>query len=217
MGSKNNSTPEELKDWIRRRVAAVLEVCSAFQILIDSGVDTVPDDSTPTQIACMFHGADAKPSARYYPRSGRKSDYVRCFKCRENWDGINLYAKFRGLRFMDALADLERKYRIMVPRRPDGPPITEPADRKSDYVSDKWYDIPRVLLLLEQKLLRVREKMGMVDFVKYCRLLDAIEYDFNKTGKPTDEMVSVLKKAMARIDEMTAMNQMLLNENDSAN
>lgn len=118
---------------------------------------------------------------------------------------------------MDALADLERRYRIMVPRRPDGPAIVEPADRKSDYVSDKWHDIPRVLLLVEQKLLRVREKLGLMDFVKYCRLLDAIEYDFNKTGKPTDEMVAVLKKAMGRIDEVIAMNQMLSNENDNPN
>lgn len=118
---------------------------------------------------------------------------------------------------MDALSDLERRYRIMVPRRPDGPPITEPADRKSDYVSDKWYDIVRVLAMLEQKLIRVRDKLGLMDFVKYCRLLDAIEYDFNKTGKPTDEMVAVLKKAMGRIDEVIAMNQALSNENDNAN
>ena len=190
-----------LQEWINRRAGAVREAYSAFQALMDRGVDSIPDETTPTQIACPFHGVDAKPSARYYPKSGVRHDYVRCYKCRENWDCINLHAKFHGFRWMDALVDLERKLRIKVPRRPDGPPIVEPADRRSDYVSDQWYDVPRVLALVEAKLLRVRSHMSLVDYTKYCRLLDAIEYDFNKTGKPTDEMVAVLKKAMLRIDE----------------
>lgn len=201
-----------LREWIARRANAVRDSYSAFQCLLDRGIDNVPDETTPTQIACPFHGADAKPSARYYPRTGTKSDYVRCYKCRENWDCINLYAKFRGLRFMDALVDLERRFRIKVPRKPDGPPIVEPADRKADYVSDQWYDIPRVLAMFETKLLRLQNQMGLVEYVKYCRLLDAIDYDFSKTGKPTDEMVSVLRKAMGRIDEVIEMNRALADE-----
>src|SRR5271170_6588749 len=133
-----------IKEWIQRRVAAVREVYSAYQFLTEHGVE-LPDESTAFQTNCLFHGADNRPSARYYPREGGRYDYLRCFKCRENWDCINLLAKFNGLRFMEALQDLERRFHIKIPRRPEAPEIVEPIDRDSNYVSDQWQDVPRVL------------------------------------------------------------------------
>jgi len=194
-----------LQEWIALRAAAVREAYSAFDVLVEKGVDDVPDQTTPTQIACPFHGADRKPSARYYPRSGSRHDYVRCYKCRENWDSVGLYAKFRGVRFMDALAELERRFRVHVPRRPEGPEIVEPADRGSAYVSDKWSDVLRVLAILEAKLLRIRDRCSMSDYVKFCRLMDAVAWDFDKVGKATPEMAAALKKVMDRMDEAVTM------------
>lgn len=208
-----------LQEWIQKRASAVRQAYTAFDALIEKGVDAVPDDTTPTQIPCPFHGADNKPSARYYPRAGGRGDYVRCYKCRENWDSINLFAKFRGLRFMDALAELERRFRIKIPRRPEGPEIVEPTERKADYQSDKWADVPRVAALCEAKLLRIRDKCGMSDYVKFCRVIDAVSYDFDRAQKASPEMSGALRKLMAMMDDVSALPDDLFGgpvEDDSA-
>lgn len=194
----------EILQWIQRRVAAIREVYSAYQCLTERGVE-LPDESTPFQVSCPFHGADARPSARYYPREGGKHDYLRCFKCRENWDCINLIAKFNGIRFMDALSDLERRFHIKTPKRPEAPEIVEPADRDSKYVSDQWKDVPRMLGLLENKLARVRSKSSLSDYIKFCRVLDAVQWDFDKLNKSTPAMAEVLQKLMSRMDEVMSL------------
>lgn len=194
-------------EWISRRASAVRAVYTAYDVLQERGVEEVPDSTTPTQIPCPFHGADNRPSARYYPRTGLRHDYVRCFKCRENWDAVNLYAKFRGVRFMDALAELERRFGIKVLRRPEGPPIADPLDRGHAYVSDQWRDVPRMLTLLEGKVLRVRDRAGMTDYVKFCRVLDVVQFDFDKLGKGTPEMVAILHKLKDRVDEVVVMTE----------
>jgi len=194
------------QEWIKARANAVRAVYSTFDCLNENGHgEEIPDETTPVQIQCAFHGADRKPSARYYPRSGTRHDYVRCYKCRENWDSINLYAKFRGARFMDALAELERRFKIHVLRRPEGPEIVEPADRGAAYVSDKWSEVPRVTAILEAKLLRVRDRCGMTDYVKFCRVIDAVTWDFDKLQKATPEMAAALKKVMDRMDEAATL------------
>jgi hypothetical protein len=194
----------EVLQWIQRRVAAVREVYSAYQCLTERGVE-LPDESTPFQVSCPFHGADARPSARYYPRSGGKHDYLRCFKCRENWDCINLISKFNGLRFIDALADLERRFHIKIPRRPEGPEIVAPVDRESGYVSDQWKDVPRMLGLLESKLARIRDKASLHDYIKFCRVLDAVQWDFDKVNQSTPAMADILRKTVDKMDEVMSL------------
>lgn len=193
-----------MQEWVSRRVAAVRGVYSTFEVLTEKGIQEIPDETTPTQISCPFHGADAKPSARFYPAgSGRSYDIVRCFKCKENWDCISLYAKFRGLRFMDALVELERRFRIRVPRRPEEPETVDPVDRGASYVSDKWDDVPKVLLLLEAKLARLRSRASLSDYVKFCRVLDAVQWDVDKAaGKQNAEMVKVLKRLREVMDSL---------------
>lgn len=194
------------QEWIKLRANAVRHVYTAFSCVNEFGHgEMLVDENTAIQTACFFHGADNRPSARYYPRTGGRSDYVRCFKCGENWDSINLYAKFRGLRFMDALTDLERRFRIKIPRRPEGPEIIEPSERKSNYESDKWRDIPRVLTILERKLLSARDKCSMSDYVKFCRLIDSVRYDNDKTQASTPDMVAALLKAMGMIDDIISL------------
>jgi len=190
------------QEWVARRIMAVRERFSAYDALMERGVDSIPDDTTPTQIQCPFHGADNRPSARYYPRSGGKHDYVRCFKCRENWDSISLLSKYQGLRFMDALVALERRFHIQIPKRPEGPEIVEPAERGSQYVSDKWADTPRMISMMETKLLRIRDKCNLTDYIKFCRVLDAIDWDYEKIQKTVPAMTQALRKLMERMDEV---------------
>jgi hypothetical protein len=201
MAELREESPQEIKAWVQRRVAAVRECYSAYTCLCEKGVE-LPDESTPFQVSCPFHGADNTPSARYYPSEGGRHDYLRCFKCRENWDCINLIAKFNGLRFMDALADLERRFHIKIPKKPDAPEIVEPTERSSNYVSDQWQDVPRMLKLLEGKLARVRPKCSLTDYIKFCRVLDAVEWDFNKINKSLPPMSDALKKLLGRMDEV---------------
>jgi hypothetical protein len=106
---------------------------------------------------------------------------------------------------MDALQDLERRFRIKIPKKPDAPEIVEPADRDSTYVSDQWQDVPRMLKLLEGKLARVRPKCSLSDYVKFCRVLDAVEWDFNKVNKSTPAMAGILKKLKDKIDEVMSL------------
>ncbi len=193
MSDIRTGPPPEVQEWIQRRIAAVRESYSAYRVLTEKNIE-VPDESTPYQIACPFHGADNRPSARYYPREGGKHDYVRCFKCRENWDCINLQAKFNGIRFMDSLQDLERRFHIKIPKKPDAPEFTDPVDRDSNYVSDLWKDVPRQLKMLESMLGRIRPKCGLSDYIKFCRVLDTVQWDFDKTNKSSPAMVDILKK-----------------------
>ena len=195
-----------LQAWVKLRSNAVRNVYTAFQCLSENGHgELLADDQTAVQMSCPYHGVDATPSARYYPRSGGRSDNLRCYKCRENWDSINLYMKFKGLRFMDALQDLERRFRIKIPRRPEGPVIVEPVDRSSQYTSDKWQDIPRVISMLEAKLLRIREKCGLTDYIKFCRVIDAISYDYDKSLKVNPGMVTGLQKLIIMMDDVVSL------------
>jgi hypothetical protein len=186
-----------IQDWVQRRISAVHEVYSAYDCLSEHGINDIPDKTTPTQIKCPLpeHGPDNRPSARFYPALGVRSDYVHCYKCHLSMDSINLHSKFKGLKFMEALQDLERRFRIRIPRRPDIQEYKEPTDRGSDYTSNQWADVPQVLKVLESKLKRMRDKVAMGDFVKFCRVLDAIQWDIDHNGNlSTPAMVAALQK-----------------------
>jgi len=193
------------QDWIRRRADAVRQVYSAFDAMTEFGYgEPLVDQDTAIQVSCPFHGVDARPSARYYPALGHRSDYVRCYFCRENWDALNLFMKFRGLQFMDALKELEKRFGIKVPKRPDGTQFEEPKDRSSSqYTSDAWGDVPRVLDILEKKLARLRDRASLSDYVRFCRVLDRVSLDYDLAkGKQTDAMVQILMKLREAMDQV---------------
>ncbi len=185
------------RDWIRRRTDAVRQKYSAYSCMHENGHgEYLVDEDTPVQIFCAMHDNKNTMAARYYPAAGHRSDYVHCFRCKESWDCIKLVMKFKNLSFMEALKELERRFHIRIPQMPEGPAIEEPKDRTaSDYVSDAWSDVPRVLKILEGRLSRVRDKVSMYDFVKFCRVLDAVHWDLEKgRGQQTVAMVEVLGK-----------------------
>jgi hypothetical protein len=99
--------PTAFQEWIKLRVIAVTQAYSVYDVLIEHGV-TLVDKFTDLQIPCPFpeHGPDNRPSARYYATKG---GHFHCFKCHiHETTPINLHAKFKGLKFMEALQDLER-------------------------------------------------------------------------------------------------------------
>jgi hypothetical protein len=197
----SKESPAEIKKWVQARIAAVEEVYTAYDALTEAGVE-LNDRYTDMQVSCPLpaHGPDARPSARYYGSSTKPHFF--CFKEKESHNGISLYASLKGIRFMDALQELERRFHIKILKHPDGPAITEPADRDSTYVSNQWNDVPRMLAYLEKKLARLKPRCGFSDYVKFCRVLDAVSWDFDKSGKASPAMADILKKLMAKMDEV---------------
>lgn len=197
-------TKTEHQAWIRKRADSVRQVYTAYDALVEFGHhEALVDQDTPVQIFCPFHYNVNTAAARYYPSWGHRSDYVRCYSCKENWDSINMFMKFRGLPFMDALKELERRFRLKVPKRPDSP-VPEPKERGSSlYVSEAWSDVPRVLDLLERKLARVRDRASLPDYVKFCRVLDRVRWDLDAAkGEQTEAMVRVLDRLRGAMDSL---------------
>lgn len=194
-----------LQEWIKVRCNAVMGVYSSFTCLQENGYsEYLQDEHSSTQIPCFLpeHGVDHNPSARYYSKTNNKFDNFYCYKCKYYAESVNLYAKIKNIKFMDALVELERRFNIKIPRKPDGPEIIEPVDRESDYKSDKWLDIPRVLAILEKKLLKIRDKCNMIDYVKFCRVIDNVSWDFDKLQKSTPEMIQILEKISNKMDDV---------------
>lgn len=197
------------QEWVDERASVVRAQYSAFDCLQEHGFgNEIPDNTTPTQVSCPVHGPDNRPSARYYPSDGLRADYIHCYACKLHADAIQLYSKFKSIKWYEALKELERRFGIKVTKAPNGQPIEEPIDKTSSkYVSEAWNDVPKMLEMLEGKLLRIRDKVTMNDFIKFCRLLDLVRWDLDHTQqKVTPEMVEVLKKAH---DKMNAAIQIV--------
>jgi hypothetical protein len=189
----------DIQEWISRRTKAVMDVYSAFDCLAENGIELIsPTDDM--QIPCPFH-PDTRPSARYYAMGGRDGRF-HCFKCKYHLDSINLFAKFNNYEFMKALSELERRFRIKIPLRPDAPEIKDPVDRGSDYISPAWSDVPRFLKILEDKLARIRYKVPMQDFIKFCRVLDSVQWDIDHNGEQTKSMIDILGKVRVMMEEV---------------
>ena len=202
MDSEFLSKTEE-QEWIGRRVSEVGKVYSAYHALTENGVELI-DEATSLQILCPFHGDKNKPSARYYAPTGRNNGHFWCFKCKIRLDGVSLYSRFKKKNFFESLAELERRFGIKVPKRPTDVNIN-PSDRSHDYKSVAWSDMTRHLGILENKLIRNRHKATLPDYIKVCKLLDVIRYDFTLSGEPNDSMVRALNNASEFIDNWTEL------------
>jgi hypothetical protein len=191
-------TKTAYQDWVRRRVEAVQKVYTAYDALTEHGVE-LPNRHADFQISCPFHGADSRPSGRYY--GANANPHFHCYTCKTHEYGVGLYAKYKSLKFMQALADLEHRFGIKIPKRPEGSGIKEPADKGADYVSDAWSDVPRVLELMEKKLGRLRDKVSLIDFVRFCKVVDSIQWDLTRNGnQATPEMSKALMKLKEVMD-----------------
>lgn len=183
------------REWIKRRIKVVLEHYGVFDALTEIGVE-LQDRDTSMQIKCPWHGADDNPSARYY--SGPDSRF-HCFTCKLHLNGIDILAKSRGIEFMRALSELEHRFNIKVPRQPKID-IGLPTDKNSSYMSEAWADVPRVLTMFELKLIRIRDRVALSDYIKWCRVIDAVRWDLDHNGSQTPDMVSALIKLKDIID-----------------
>jgi hypothetical protein len=194
----------QFEEWMNQRASKVRSQYTAFDALKENGFgEAIPDQNTPTQISCPSHGPDKRPSARYYPTTGNQADYVHCYTCKMHADSIGLYSKFKGLKWYDALKDLERRFGIKVTKQPDGTPFQEPVSKTSvSYESEKWGDVPAMLELLESKLIRLRDKVIMTDFIKFCRVIDTVSWDLDHNQQVvTPAMIDILGKVYLKMNQ----------------
>lgn len=203
-----------MQEWIRGRANAVRAKYTGFQCLHEHGHgEYLVDEDTPVSIFCPFHPNVETMAARYYPSDGRYPDKVRCFgSCHSNFDSINMYMKFRGLDFMEALRELERRFGIQVAAKPEtAVGLPEVVDRSSSkYVSEAWADVPRVLDMLEARLARLRSSASLTDYVKFCRVLDAVRHDLEKSkGVQSQGMVDILARLRDRMDSCRGPEEIL--------
>ncbi len=191
-----------LKDWIKQRALSVKSRYNAFDCLCENGhSDKLVNENVSVSIFCPFHPNTNTPAARYYSVNTGKHDFLKCYVCKESWDCINLHAKFKGVRYMEALSNLEKRFGIKVSKRPEPPPIADPLNREDGYVSDKWSDPISVVKIIEKKLERIKNSADLKTYVKVCRVLDHVAYDYGLSKETSQEMMDVLKKAMNICDE----------------
>jgi hypothetical protein len=182
--------------WIKARVDAVSERYTTYDALIEAGVKLI-DRDTELQISCPWHGPDNTPSARYY---AGQDPHFHCFACKLHMRGIDIFAKLHGINFMQALSELERRFGIKVTESPETD-IKIPVDKSGVYESHAWSDIPRVIDMMESKLLRMKNHVSLIDYVKWCRVLDAIRWDLDHNGgHPLPQMATVLVKLRNAMD-----------------
>lgn len=200
-----SKTKTEHQKWIQRRVEAVNSVYSVFDALSDSGIELI-DQGSDIQIQCPLpgHGPDNRPSGRYY--GGTRGNFY-CFKCKENLNtSVNVISALKGSKFMEVLVALERRFNIKIPKKPDEVVETDVAERGFDYESTKRMDVPTMLEMLEKKLRRIRNRCPLTDYVKFCRLMDAVHHDFERIGKSTPEMAAALSKLSGKINDVFILN-----------
>jgi hypothetical protein len=191
---------EDDKERVKKRVLEVIRSYSSYAALTENGVELI-DEATDLQIRCPWHGVDERPSARYY---GGSNGNFHCFACKLHLNSVGIYAKFKNIKFMQALTELERRFNIKPEGQKIWSEIEKPVDKSgSKYESESWGDLPRLVALLENKLIRVRNNISIVDFVRWCRIVDAVQWDFDHNEeKSTPEMIQALLRVKILIDNV---------------
>lgn len=96
-----------LKEFILQRVRV-------YDYLLEDGFIRLKSDMEQ-QINCPFHGADNKPSARYYS----ETNSLYCWVCQKSWDPISYTMQKSNAGFIDALKMIVRKHKLDVGSVPD--------------------------------------------------------------------------------------------------
>ena len=193
------------KAWMQARVAQIRDQISAGDVLSKHGVELRKHGNQEEQISCPFHGADKKPSARYFPESAQSTSHVWCFVCRERWDVFKLWMKFTSEeKFGATLSQIERAFGLTPPETSSIPDMEPEYDPLKDTV-DSLFD------LCEKSLREYRGVFEMLPALKLGSILDQTRYRLDRGSlnlKQTEErlrmvfdkILKVVKHAKAAAD-----------------
>jgi hypothetical protein len=198
--TKFEESSEEFKNWIKKRSEKVREFFGAYDALVENGVELV-DKYTSFQISCILpgHGVDANPSARYYSGSDSGNDHYYCFRCKARLDGIGIISRLRGIRYIESLDSLEKRFGIIPPRFEDFGLHQAPIDKSGGYTSFRWDDSENLLEIIEEKIERNRKKFSLEDVIEFSRRTDEVYYMIS-SGGDKNLSLKIIKEIISEID-----------------
>lgn len=162
---------------LRARADRANAQCKLGDLLAEYGYGVVQDTHREQQFACQLHGADNKPSARYYPLTN--STY--CWVCQKTRDPIAYVMEHEHVDFKDAIRLLEG--RLGLPSLPwEDDRLAEPAPRNPvDEINNRvlGFDerrgyVERLLMSMMQE--RLQDNTEAKTLLMFWEVFDRIEY-----------------------------------------
>jgi CHC2 zinc finger len=155
-----------------------------------------PKFADEAQLSCPFHGADNKPSARYY----RATQSIYCWVCRKKWDVVSFIRDKEHLSFIGAINHLIDWYKLDVSSVSDDPEFE--LKKKKHLTIHDWENIdssapisrdPAEEESIRSIMLRnkIKEMSGKLPFDKYnaiCSAYYMIMFEMSRGLKVFDKM-----------------------------
>lgn len=160
-----------MRAWLAARKENIHQRVRAADVLSRHGVSLKYHGDREEQFSCPFHGADNKPSVKYFIEENGEPSHVWCFVCQERWDCIALWKRFTGTsKYSTVLAEIERAFALTVPEsglpRGGGHRAVDPElEQANDYLEQC------------ERLLRLeRERIEMPVHLKLGSILDQLRF-----------------------------------------
>jgi len=180
--------------WMKDRVENIHNQVSAADVLSHHGIALRKHGNQEEQFSCPFHGADKKPSARYYPQNKNGLSGVWCFVCREQWDAIGLWKKFNGeTKFSELLFHIEKAFGIT-------PPESHIPSMEDEY-DPLQEEVESLFETCESRLQKERDQFDMKTHLKLGSILDQLRYAVERGALPLGEAKVCLERVLSKIGE----------------
>jgi hypothetical protein len=73
----------------------------------------------------------------------------------------------------------------------------------SNYKSDNWNDISRIIPICEKRLLKIRDNVSLIDFIKYCKVMDTVKWDSERNIGKKEDMLKLLNHILEETSNST--------------
>jgi len=153
-----------------------------------------PQKAVEVQFRCPFHGADKKPSARYY----RPTQSAYCWKCHKSWDVISFVMDKEGFSFVDAIRYIVNRYNVNISSIPDDPDIREKKQPKPAESSV-------TLLAIERKLQELRGKLIFEKYRAFCTAVIMARFAVSQ-GTNSVDMIKKIESKLEKIYQENLIN-----------
>jgi hypothetical protein len=167
--------------------------CDLGELLQDYGYAIVPDPHREQQFRCDLHGADNKPSARYYP----ENNSTWCWPCSKKRDPLDYVMEKEQINFIQAIDFLEKRLNLDTLAWSDAEepkPVDEIAelDKISD-TRETYEDVKgRVQRLLE--MLTEDRALPSNNLLSFWEVFDRVDYGVARQKWPEGQGMSALAK-----------------------
>jgi len=184
-----------IQAWFKARVANIHSHISAADVLSRNGVSLRKSGGQEEQISCPFHGADKRPSARYFPEHGDSLSHVWCFVCHKRWDAVGLWKQFTNeTKFSTLLFTLEKAFGITAPEYNIAPSHEDEYDPLKE-------EVERLLEACENRLREYKGSFDMPAHLKVGSILDQIRFSLDRGAVTLVDGRDRLQQVLAKIGQ----------------